>query len=77
MEKRIRCCTFASAGFDPTLDQVVNMAEMQASLDLGLSKDPLDMVILVFLLSSGPIIITVMGESEPGKSNYNCFLDFC
>jgi hypothetical protein len=53
------------------------MAEMQASLDLGLSKDPLDMVILVFLLSSGPIIITVMGESEPGKSNYNCFLDFC
>ena len=67
---------FASAGFDPVADQVVNMAELKASLALGISKDPLDMVIRVFVLSPSPIII-VMPESELGQSNYIRFLYLC
>ena len=67
---------FASAGFDPFPDQVVNMGELQASLALGISKDPLDMVIRVFVLSPSSIII-VMAESEPGQSNYIRFLYLC
>jgi hypothetical protein len=46
--ERRRCYMFASAGFDPAPGLVVNVGEMQASLCLGLSKDPLDMVIWVF-----------------------------
>jgi len=67
---------FASAGFDPVADQVVNMGELRASLALGISKDPLDMVIWVFVLSPSPIII-VMAESELGQSNYIRFLYLC
>lgn len=48
LEEKIRCYMFASAGFDPAPGQVVNIGQMQASLGLGLSKDPLDMVISVF-----------------------------
>lgn len=72
LEERKRCCMFASADFDLTPDQVVNMVQME-----GVSKDPLDMVIPVFLLSPSPIIIIVMVESVAGKSNYNRFLGLC
>jgi hypothetical protein len=67
---------FASAGFETTPDQVVNMGELQASLGLGISKDPLDMVMRVFVPSPSPITI-VMAESEPGQSNYIRFVYLC
>jgi hypothetical protein len=63
---------FASAGFDLTPDQVINVAQTE-----GVSKDPLDMVIPVLLLSPPSPIIFVTVESVAGKSNYNRFLGLC
>lgn len=49
LEERKRCCKFASAEFDLTPDQLVNVVQME-----GIAEDPLDMVMSVLPLPPGP-----------------------